>query len=121
MSEALASKQTLGSHLSQTADGAVSASLVMRPDLMHLMLLLLLLLLALLLLQDQMVLEMRDMIKALQEDCRSLAGAITQLTSPGADVGAVLQALPPTLVQVSSVAAVVLLLCVKQNWDTDGS
>ncbi|WIA39218.1 hypothetical protein OEZ86_005342 [Tetradesmus obliquus] len=49
--------------------------------------------------QDQMVLEMRDMIKALQEDCRSLAGAITQLTSPGADVGAVLQALPPTLVQ----------------------
>jgi hypothetical protein len=54
----------------------------------------------LLLLQDQMVLEMRDMIKALQEDCRSLAGAITQLTSPGADVGAVLQALPPTLVQV---------------------
>ncbi|WIA18923.1 hypothetical protein OEZ85_003594 [Tetradesmus obliquus] len=50
-------------------------------------------------LQDQMVLEMRDMIKALQEDCRSLAGAITQLTSPGADVRAVLQALPPTLVQ----------------------
>jgi hypothetical protein len=52
-----------------------------------------------------MVLEMRDMIKALQDDCRSLAGAITQLTSPGADVGAVLQALPPTLVQVGMVCA----------------
>jgi hypothetical protein len=56
--------------------------------------------------QDQMVLEMRDMIKALQDDCRSLAGAITQLTSPGADVGAVLQALPPTLVQVRALCAV---------------
>lgn len=46
-----------------------------------------------------MVLEMRETIKALQEDCRSLAGAIARMTSPGADVTAVLQALPPTLVQ----------------------
>lgn len=50
-------------------------------------------------LQDQMVLEMRDTIKALQDDCRSLAAAITQM-SVGADVTTVLQTLPPTLVQV---------------------
>jgi hypothetical protein len=61
--------------------------------------------------QDQMVLEMRDMIKALQDDCRSLAGAITQLTSPGADVGAVLQVLPPTLVQVGCICVLHSLHC----------
>lgn len=46
-----------------------------------------------------MVLDMRGMIKGLQEDCRSLAAAITQM-STGADMSSVLQTLPPTLVQV---------------------
>ncbi|KAF8064573.1 DA1 [Scenedesmus sp. PABB004] len=34
-----------------------------------------------------------------QVDCRSLAGAVAELARPGADPAAVLQALPPTLVQ----------------------
>lgn len=53
-----------------------------------------------LMVQDQMVLEMRDMIKALQTDCRSLAAAVTQM-STGVEMSSVLQSLPPTLVQVS--------------------
>eukprot|EP00775_Hariotina_reticulata_P004387 gene4387-4641_t len=48
--------------------------------------------------QDQMVLDMRGTIKMLQEDCRSLASALNQMTK-GVDVEAVLQNLPPTLLQ----------------------
>jgi hypothetical protein len=42
------------------------------------------------------------MIKTLQEDCKSLASALTQICTagPGADVSTVLQTLPPNLVQV---------------------
>lgn len=43
---------------------------------------------------------MRTIIKVLQEDCKSLAGALTQMTA-GADLSTVLQTLPPNLVQVS--------------------
>jgi hypothetical protein len=46
-----------------------------------------------------MVLDMRGTIKMLQEDCRNLASALNQMTQ-GADVEAVLQNLPPTLLQV---------------------
>jgi hypothetical protein len=49
--------------------------------------------------QDAAVNEMKQMIRALQDDCRSLANAISQF-SAGAELTSVLQALPPTLVQV---------------------
>jgi len=52
------------------------------------------------LLQDQQLNEMRTMIKVLQEDCKSLAGALTQMTA-GAELSSVLQTLPPNLVQAS--------------------
>jgi hypothetical protein len=44
--------------------------------------------------------DMRTLIKVLQEDCKSLASALTQICNTGADVGSVLQTLPPNLVQV---------------------
>lgn len=50
-------------------------------------------------LQDHALNEMRHMIRTLQEDCKSLASALTQ-ASAGADMATVLQTLPPNLVQV---------------------
>lgn len=54
-------------------------------------------------LQDIQLNEMRTMIKVLQEDCKSLASALTQICNAGAeaDISSVLQALPPNLVNVS--------------------
>lgn len=56
-----------------------------------------------LVLQDQVLNEMRRMIKVLQEDCKSLASALTQICTAGAgaDISSVLQTLPPNLVNVS--------------------
>ena len=53
--------------------------------------------------QDAQLNDMRTMIKVLQEDCKSLASALTQICNTGADVGSVLQTLPPNLVQVGVV------------------
>jgi hypothetical protein len=69
--------------------------------------------LLLLLSQDVQLDEMRSMIKVLQEDCKSLANALTQICNAGAgaDISSVLQTLPPTLVQVHSLPQSVAVLC----------
>lgn len=61
-------------------------------------------------LQDAVVLSLRRTIASLRQDCRSLAGAITQM-STGANVSEVLQALPPTLLQVGSDAQAACSAC----------
>lgn len=48
--------------------------------------------------QDQVVVDLRNTIRTLKEDVKSLAGALQQM-SCGAEVTSVLQALPPTLLQ----------------------
>lgn len=80
-------------------------------DTLHLMLTILCL--WLLLSQDVQLNEMRSMIKVLQEDCKSLANALTQICNAGAgaDISSVLQTLPPTLVQVRSLTQSVVALC----------
>ena len=45
-----------------------------------------------------MVLDLRNTVKALKQDLKNLAGALHQM-STGADVGSVLQGLPPMLLQ----------------------
>lgn len=45
------------------------------------------------------MLDLKTTIKALKEDLKHLAGALHQL-STGAELGSVLKALPPTLLQV---------------------
>ncbi len=49
--------------------------------------------------QDQLVMDLRTTIKTLREDVRSLASALHQM-SAGADVQAVLQQIPDSLIQV---------------------
>lgn len=43
--------------------------------------------------------ELRSTIRELRKDIKSLAGALHAISQPGADVPAVLQGLPPMLVQ----------------------
>lgn len=65
------------------------------------------------------MLQLRGAVQALRQDCHSLAGAVDRL-SAGADVGEVLRALPPTLVQVRAGRRPQLVMCLRSRYSGGG-